>query len=378
MVETLPWKFDELADELIIHFDVNDHHLSLDTFIVTADSARRVVEALDRTFFQGELALDIMVLPPDEGSFVTRLAIVLGSTGVFLSGSALIIEKAISLVESDVGAAYVEGLTGKAPEDWARDLGKTHRVVLDEKSALPAREGQDAETAPLDADTPEDLGIDTERSEACRPILQLVSSMARGILEASNEALQKIGMNTGDLPDASDARAEFFEACYRDPEVKRVGFSPVDDFPIPRHSFPERAQKPARKKTDDEPEWVVSQEPIRVDSPTWDQDRQRSRQWLAVDERKRSRYFVIEDAEFWQRLRNKQLRFEGSDRLTVQWAYQIVGGKAKNRRVLRVLEFNGDKLADPLRPDAINAILGSYSTVEASRNGPSLLDFMDE
>ncbi|ETD81890.1 hypothetical protein U716_10340 [Rhodobacter capsulatus B6] len=87
---------------------------------------------------------------------------------------------------------------------------------------------------------------------------------------------------------------------------------------------------------------------------------------------------MIDDAEFWQRVRNKELHFEGSDQLKVQWAYEIVGGKPKNRRVLRVLEFNGTKLADPLTPDAIKAILGSYSTVEASRGGPSLLDFMDE
>jgi hypothetical protein len=42
------------------------------------------------------------------------------------------------------------------------------------------------------------------------------------------------------------------------------------------------------------------------------------------------------------------------------------------------LEFNGAKLANPLTPDAINAILGSYSTADASRIGPSLLDFMDD
>ncbi len=65
---------------------------------------------------------------------------------------------------------------------------------------------------------------------------------------------------------------------------------------------------------------------------------------------------MIEDAEFWGRIRRKELRFEGLDSLKVQWAYQIVGKKAKNRRVLRVLEFNGDQLAKPLSMDAIDAV----------------------
>ena len=76
--------------------------------------------------------------------------------------------------------------------------------------------------------------------------------------------------------------------------------------------------------------------------------------------------------------RRKELRFEGLDSLKVQWAYQIVGKKAKNRRVLRVLEFNGDQLAKPLSQDAINAILGRHTSVEAVRNGPSLFDLLED
>ena len=85
--------------------------------------------------------------------------------------------------------------------------------------------------------------------------------------------------------------------------------------------------------------------------------------------------FVIEDAEFWERIRRKELHFEGSDNLRVQWAFQVVEGKPKQRRVLRVLEFNGDKLAEPLTPDAKSAILGSYTNLETAKGGPSLFDY---
>ena len=203
--------------------------------------------------------------------------------------------------------------------------------------------------------------------------------MTRSILELGTEALDKIAMEIGGLPDALEARAEFYQACYDDPDVKRIGFTTEQDFPIPRNSFPERAQKPERKKKDEgEPEWVVSVEGIFVTSPNWDQEDQKTRQWKGKDSVRRDCYFVIEDAEFWFRVKRKGLHVEVLDNLKVQWAYQIVGGKTKNRRVLRVLEFNGEKLAEPLPPDSINAILGSYSAADTSRIAPSLLDFFEE
>jgi hypothetical protein len=214
---------------------------------------------------------------------------------------------------------------------------------------------------------------------ACNTAVRLVTSVARGILELGTDALDKIGMEIGDLPDAFEAHAQFYVAGDHAPEVMRVGFTPKSDFPIPRDSFTERAQRPGRKKTDEgEPEWFVTVEGIFVTSPNWDQEDQKSRQWKGKDSTRRDCYFVIEDAEFWYRVKRKGLHVEVLDTLKAQWAYQMVGGKAKNRRVLRVMEFNGDKLADPLPPDFINAILGSYTAADASRLGPSLLDFFQE
>ncbi|MBR9653532.1 hypothetical protein [Thalassovita aquimarina] len=60
--------------------------------------------------------------------------------------------------------------------------------------------------------------------------------------------------------------------------------------------------------------------------------------------------------------------------LKLQWAFQVTDGRPKNRRVLRVLEFNGDKLAEPLTPDAIKALLGDFTTADAPRGQSSLFD----
>lgn len=106
--------------------------------------------------------------------------------------------------------------------------------------------------------------------EACKNAAQIVVAMAQGVFEKSTDELQKVGMEVGAMPHAVEARADFYAACIEDRDVKRVGFTPDDDFPIPRNSFPERAQKPARKAKEEEPpEWSVSIESIYVTSPNW-------------------------------------------------------------------------------------------------------------
>src|SRR5690606_8562412 len=101
---------------------------------------------------------------------------------------------------------------------------------------------------------------------------------------------------------------------------------------------------------------------------------QKHRQWKGKDQLRRDCFFVVEDAEFWLLVRRKELHVEVLDNLKVQWAFRIVDGRPKNRRVLRVLEFNGDKLADPLTDEAIRSILGEYSLDAPPPGEPSLFD----
>ncbi len=232
MTDALIWELDGRSDRLYIHFDVSDHFLKLDTFIKTAESARKVIDALDETFFNGSLEYELIVLPPAEGTFLSKLAVLVGVPGAVFA-----------FLNSDVGGGYVEGLTGRSPSEWAKSIGEGHRARID--SVLEESETPEDETG-LDVfeEPPEALPISAD--EACKEAAQIVVAMARGVLEKSPDELQKVGMEVGALPDAVDARSDFYAACIEDRDVKRVGFTPDDDFPIPRKSFPERAQKPAR------------------------------------------------------------------------------------------------------------------------------------
>lgn len=362
MTEVIPWEFDAQLDRLFIHFDVQDHFLKLDTFVETAESARKIIEALNSTFFQGSLDYELIVFPPESGTFLSKLAVLVGVPGAIFA-----------FLNSPVGSAYVEGLTGKLPTEWAKEFGQDHREKIQTLSALAAPEHE----MPLDGEEAFELTVPVPDDDevACRTGAMIVVAMTRGVLEKSNDELAKIGMEIGDLPDALDARAEFFDACIKDRDVKRIGFSYEDDFPIPRNQFPERAQKPARNEKDDEPqEWTVTIECIFVTSPNWDQEDQRTRRWKGKDLMRRDCLFIIEDAEFWHLVKRKDLHVEVLDVLKVQWAFQVIDGRPKNCRVLRVLEFNGDKLAEPLSSNAIKALLGDFTKGDAPRWQPSLFD----
>ena len=306
MAETLAWEFDEQANRLFIHFDVAEHHLNLDTFIQTADSARKIVEALDRTLFDGGSGFEVIVLPPSEGTFGEWLGI---HPKKKLSAAAVAV-----FLCTPQGEAFTKGLTGQTTSEWFEDAGVFMRQGIEVAAGYVLAEEGAVEKS-VSGDTPSDAGAEA----ACKASTRIVTTMTRGILELGTDALNKIGVDFGDLPDAMDARAEFYEACMKNAEVKGIGFTPEDDFPVPRNSFPERAQKPVRKKKEEEePEWIVSKESIYVNSPNWNEDKQNTRKWQGIDSSRRERLFVIEDAEFWGRIKRKELHFEGLDSLKVE------------------------------------------------------------
>ena len=114
------WGIEEHSGNLFFHFAVEGHFLNLDTFIRTASSARRVFEALDRDIFENSLEYDLIVLPPQDGTFLSsfRFRIFAGVAIVF------------SYLNSSIGEAHVEGLTGYPPTYWAGEFGESKKNIF--------------------------------------------------------------------------------------------------------------------------------------------------------------------------------------------------------------------------------------------------------
>lgn len=169
MVETLAWAFDEQPGRLLIHFDVAEHYLNLDTFIQTAASARKIVEALDRTMFDGGSGFEIIVLPPSEGTFGEWLGI---QPKKKLSAAAIAV-----FLCTPQGEAFTKGLTGQTTSEWFEDAGVVIRQGIEVAADYVLAEKES------DPKPPSDVTLtDAVAEAACKAATRIVTSMTRGIL----------------------------------------------------------------------------------------------------------------------------------------------------------------------------------------------------
>lgn len=306
-----------------IHFDVDEHSLKLDTFISTAQQTEKLVRSLNSSFFNSEVELEIIVIPPEAGSFLTKLQF-------YVFGG---IASIITFVETDIGAAYVKGLTGKEPAKIAELLGEETKKLLAPNDEVP------------------------EEKSRCITASELIGDIAKGLLENESTHLKKIGINSNHHYDILNARSQFFKACIDNQNVNGIGFVPVHEFPIERKAFGARAENIQKPDEDSKLQSEVVIDTLFVTSPNWDQEDQYHRNWKGKFTSGKNCYFIIEDSDFWIYADKKRLKVEVLDRLKVQWELQIDGKKVKKRRVLRVIELNNEVLNQPLNEDELEQIL---------------------
>lgn len=100
----------KLMEVIPLHFDVPKHQMSLQEFIEFAKDTTSIIDNFNEEFFEGKLKYKIYVVPPKDGGFIELL----GITVAFVVGSAWV------FVESDIGKAFIEELTGHTTEYWAK------------------------------------------------------------------------------------------------------------------------------------------------------------------------------------------------------------------------------------------------------------------
>lgn len=324
---------------IAIHFDVPGHAIPLETFVRTSQETEAVIRGLSSMLFQ-EFQVELVVLPPEEGTFLARLGV-----AVAVSWGALLWS-----IESDVGKGLLKGLTGHEPAYWTEQLGRRARAHLEhveEPDELPPTED---ELASL-----------------------VVSEMAKSFLSRDNDDLARAGIRPRQYREAFQAKNEFYRACIDTPEVMAIGFSPEPNFPIQRSDFVRlQAVLPAKEDDDVESPWTVETAVLRVSSPNWDRS-DRGRRWKGRDQQGRDRLFLIEDEGFWQRVTAGRIQTHVIDDMNVQWAFQGSSDQRKNLKVLRVLAFNREPVSSPLSGEELENALGRLRELD-DRQGPSLFD----
>ncbi|HVI33222.1 hypothetical protein [Phenylobacterium sp.] len=305
------------------------HEIPLATFVRTASETEAVIRAFTAELLGAELQVELFVLPPEEGTFLQRLGVIALAWGAVWA-----------FTESDVGKGFIKGLTGHEPAYWAEVAGKAAREAGE--AAITAAEAHH------------------EQQKKFEELVIVEATMS--FLQKPTAELEDIGVPRTRFRNAYAAKNAFYDACEATPRLRAIGFSEAPVFPIRKEDFGRLQTDLLPKLEDVQPPWLVGTVVLHVTSPNWDRA-DRARAWKGRDQQGRERYFRVEDEEFWQRVAAGAVSTHVIDTMKVQWAFRGRPDHPKHCRVLRVLEFNGQRLARPLSDDALAAQLGKLDEV---------------
>lgn len=315
-----------------IHFNVDEHHLALDQFIIAAKSTEAIVEGFNQQLFGGKLEYQLVVLPPEPGTFKEKFGLITCSAGFLLAA-----------ISPELLSGMAKEITGKSIFEIGQELGKPITNLIE----FTKQELDENFTS------------------------HFVGEMTVGFYQKPDNELEAVGITKQAYTKSYEGRNTFYETCYRNNEIKGIGFDDTDNFPIQRNDFARFiVQLPEKEEDDDNDNWEVEITFIKVISPNW--ERGDNRTWKARYDKSKEAYFTIEDEEFWALVEAEKLNLKGRDSIKVQWAYILEGNKRKKVRVLKVLEYNGQELASPLEDDRLNELLHGHS--KAEKEQPDLFD----
>jgi hypothetical protein len=319
--EILKTQLHESMEIMQLHFDVADHRLPLDDFIIAANSTKAIIEDFNQQFFGGKLKYQIVVLPSEIGSFREKLGIIVTTGAIFVLGGLV----------PEFSSGVIKGITGKSVAELGEIVGQKI----------------DSEADSIQKIWHESL------------VAIFLREASKGFFLKEVDALEKCGITKEIFSKSYEGRNEFYESCYRNSEIQGVGFDDTDTFPIQRKDFAKFIVDIPEKEDNADSDWKVEITYIKVTSPNWERGDNRS--WKAKYERDREAFFTIEDKIFWGLVEAEQLILKGKDSIKVQWAYIVENGKRKKFRVLKVLEYNGAEISDPLSDEELKDVLEKYS-----------------
>ncbi len=343
---------DSVVEVIPLHFDVPQHHIPLDDFIQTAKKTEAILDGFNNRLFDGKLKYKMLVVPPKDGGFIE----ILGYIGTASVGSLGLVW---AYSQTKDGKAFFESLTGHKPTYWHKRAGEKLRALLAKKKT----------DSPQLPEVKEELI--TQKAEALMIVHIIIA-----FIQQDEEKLAKSGVTPRVFREAFEARNQFYEICNANEDIKGLGFDETYEFPVKRSDFTGlQVSLPPKEEIEEQLDWIVGVERIIANSPVWRRNLQDKRHWYGTYGDNKTATFVVDDESFWRRRDDGSLHLQPNDQLKVQWAFIEKHGKRSRFRVLRVLEFNEDHLADELTDDALDAMLGRFEQEEKQQG--ELLEWKD-
>ena len=317
---------------IIYHFDVDQHSLPLEQFVRTATATKNIVEVFNQRIFKRKKDIEIRIAPPEQGGLIELLEVVVSMGSL-----------TIRTLKSDVEQTLIKNLTDHDAADWERQLCSS---IRDKKFEQCRDEITPQETREILESSSDD---DPAVQEALRELqAAMLAKSATGFLKASEEELDGIKFPVERFKSAHSAKNDIYQACI-DNDVKALSFSRSDNFQDKERDF-RRFIKIFKKKPKDEmikpgPPPIESHREfadVTVHSPNWERT---GRGWEGSNQKFEKIEFWIDDEIFWQRLENGNINVGTVVELSVEWVWSTDFVNFPMARVLKVIKFNGTKLA---------------------------------
>lgn len=316
--------------EFYAHYQVPSHLVDLETFVAAARSIEQIGNAVLRETVGLGAELAIFVDAPLPGSHLQKLWIAVKIVSTVCVTSTATLASIATVMDSKAMNEISERVFGDKLVDLFLDF-------LDR----PNEEREKEETINL---------VDDEVAaiKCCADLETIISAVSREVLSRSRE---KISLkNNSDLEFIlQEAQSGFYQAAISNVELKAIGFTPEESFPVSRSQFLERAIPPKKlPEKSKETVWSIQISNVVVWSPNFQESDQNARRWKGIVSLGGVRHFTIEDKSFWNSLRSHKVVFDDATELTAQWAVGFELGKEVERKALRILKVNGVDFGEPL------------------------------
>ncbi|SPF77351.1 hypothetical protein ALP8811_02378 [Aliiroseovarius pelagivivens] len=339
-----------------IRFDVPRHYVSVDAFVASAKATQRTLNALNQELFDNRLDLELVVFAPEAGS-VRQILKVVVKGAAYTYG---FLWSIVQVLETDLAKDVTKELTGKYPSELVSEIARDYKMKLAAANSERERKEIEAEAVEI----------------MCSQVSGVLADASASALVASRRTLEKLPMSDQAKFELIDSQAELFEKAISDQSISAIEIEERDLTPVTRNAFPERAIRPRRPKTEPEDikRWRVATDTFTVTSPQLEEEDQKARKWKGKNSADKVVLFTVDDKEFWYRFHRGEISFGENTTLTVQAATLVVDGKVRSTTVLRVLSFEGQKLAEPIDESGLKAILGSLDEQASASDSRSLFD----
>ncbi|MGB4833520.1 MAG: hypothetical protein WBP40_00640 [Candidatus Moraniibacteriota bacterium] len=306
--------------EFPIHFNTEEHLLRADDFVAFTKDLEKIGQEFGKNVFGKRAFIQIYVLPPEEGTFLGKWGIgLVVMTGVWNG------------LDADITKSFVKGLTGNEPSYYAEMAGTNSK-----NGALLIR-------------------------------------------DATRSFLEKIDTETTvpqqSFPDSYGAKNDFYRKCLENKDIKSIGFTCEEEFPIERGHFPKYILN-LEGSLDLKPDHQIHQLLIASSVNTLDSNAQ----WRLQDTKtKRFLYARLKDSQFQARFLAGEFPIKLTERddvitAMVEYNKQLVDGEVRiiERDIIKVYKFNNDVIDDIPVGSMISAV--DKVKAGASSKQASLLD----